>query len=68
MTRFRETNHLRKYANEAGKQMRGPRSKRKPSSLSERDREKCARCQVERHIHEMTHGLVPDHKFVEPTA
>ncbi len=59
--RFRETNHLRKIANESGKKMRGTRRHqritRKPGDL---DVCKCARLRYE---HEGS-GLLPDHDFV----
>lgn len=64
---MRETNHLRKYANEAGKKMRH-RSRSKRIVLSMRDADKCAKCHSERFYHEHGYGggLYPDHDFVEP--
>lgn len=68
MTRWRETNHLRKYANEAGKKMRGPKRTRSVIHRSARDLEICARCKAPRYEHEATSGLVPDHDFKELNA
>jgi len=32
---------------------------------TEREREKCGRCNIPRWVHELKEGLVPDHPFVE---
>jgi len=49
---MRETNHLRKYANEAGKQMRGPRksSKFRPANMD--GWQQCAVCDYMKASHD----------------
>jgi hypothetical protein len=49
--RFRETNHLRKAANEAGKKMRGPRHSKSHAQQSAENIAQCARCGYMRYSH-----------------
>jgi hypothetical protein len=50
--RFRETNHLRKIANEAGKQMRGPHNSKSHAQQSVENTAQCARCGYMRYSHD----------------
>lgn len=56
--------NLREYKREVGITAKH-RKPLKGRPLTERERQKCSRCHAERHIHERTYGLVPDHNFVE---
>lgn len=75
--RMRETNHLRKYANEAGKKMREPRYSAlvhdARAAIDRRLFQQCARCGYQRISHDpqtasyafyLTEGMCSD--FQEP--